>query len=207
MTKHIIPQGSYIQSVCIGPYERLHGAWPAAFEFLKKHGLEKDDAFMGYESYMNNPETTPQDQLQTNVYVRVSEKRKREKEPTGNGGFCHMDIYYQDKDRVKKFYSDLFGWTFGDVDIPDYFFFKSPSGMDGGFVKREISVKPSNMSYLHVESIDLELYGRLESLGGKIVGDQVIFPFGGYVPFTDCEGNHFSFWSPKVTKIDGYRSK
>jgi predicted enzyme related to lactoylglutathione lyase len=209
MTKHVIPQGSYVQCVSLGPYDRLPQAWPAAFEFIKKHGLEKDDCFMGYESYINDPSSVPQDKLQTNVYVRVTDKRKRdEKVPTGNGGFCHMDIYYQDKDRVKKFYGNLLDWTFTDCDIPNYFFFKSPSGIDGGFEMKEIAKVPSNMAYLQVESIDLDLYKRVEQLGGKIVGDQTIFPqMGGYVPFTDSEGNNFSFWSGKVVAIEGYRSK
>lgn len=207
MTKHTIPSGTYLKCISIGPYDQMSIAWAKTFEHLKSIGVERDDSLLGLESYMNDPSTVKPEDLQTDIYIKISEKRKREKEPVTAGGFCHMDIFYENKERVQKFYDGMFGWTFMDWK-DEYFMFRSPSGVDGGFVKGEIQKKPSVVSYIQVDSIDLELYHKVELFGGKIVGDQVIIEnHGGYVPFTDSEGNHFAFWTGKITKIDGYRSK
>jgi len=109
-----------------------------------------------------------------------------------------MDIDYEDKERAQKFYSTLFGWTFGDYK-DDYFFFISPSGIDGGFVKRKGEPKPSMIPYINVDKLDQSFIKKLEEVNGKTIGEAVVFPnHGGYIEIMDSEGNKFAIWSKDV---------
>lgn len=65
-----VPAGRYARTVHKGSYEGLPATWNA----LKIEWLPKSGHRMGhpsYEVYLNNPMTTPQAELLTEIYVRV----------------------------------------------------------------------------------------------------------------------------------------
>lgn len=95
----------------------------------------------------------------------------------------------------KKFFSDVFGWTFVDHG-PDYSCF-SNEGIDGGFYKAELSVSPDSGSTLIVlYSADLEAtQSKIEESGGKIKKPIFPFPGGRRFHFTDPNDNEYTVWS------------
>jgi len=206
-TKHVIPAGNYLKTVLTGAYDNLPVAWGAAMNYIKKEGVERDQSWLGFESYVNDPTTVKPEEIRTEIFMKLTYKRKRVEEPITHGGFCHMDVFYQDKERAQHFYGGLFGWTF--MDWKDgYFMFTAPSGVAGGFQKMKAPETPSCVPYIQVDAINIELYHKIEKHGGKIVADQFIIPgHGGYVIIKDSEGNQFGLWSGKVTPIEGYRTK
>ena len=65
-----VPAGRYARAVHKGSYEGLPAAWNA----LKNEWLPKSGHTMGnpsYELYVNNPMTTEQSELMTEIYLRI----------------------------------------------------------------------------------------------------------------------------------------
>ena len=94
--------------------------------------------------------------------------------------------------RVKRFYTDVFGWKFEDYG-PDYTsFFDGRLG--GGFTK-EVP-PPSRGLLLVIYAGDLDaVQKKIESAGGKIVKEIFSFPGGRRFHFTDPDGNQLAVWS------------
>jgi predicted enzyme related to lactoylglutathione lyase/effector-binding domain-containing protein len=197
-SKFAVGGGKFIKSVLTGPYDLLPKAWAAIFAHLEKTGQSKGEVSgLGFECYMNDPSTVKPEELRTEIFVMVSDKRKRE--PIGHGGVCHLDIGYENKERAQKFYSEMFGWTFIDWK-GDYFMFHAPSGIDGGFEKKKPNgLLPSLLPYINVDKINKALFDKIVSLGGKIVGEPILLDgHGGYQAIVDSEGNHYSVYSKDV---------
>ena len=112
----------------------------------------------------------------------------------------HNEINYIEmpaKDLVatKKFFGDVFGWTFVDYG-PDYCSF-SNEGVDGGFFESDLTASTSTGSILVVlYSAELEkTQARVEASGGTIIKPIYTFPGGRRFHFTDPNGNEFAVWS------------
>ncbi|WP_237229025.1 SRPBCC family protein [Rubinisphaera sp. JC750] len=65
-----LPATQAIRVEQIGPYEHLGNAWSAAHQFLRYRKLKENPAG-SFEVYQNDPETTPANELKTDVYVTV----------------------------------------------------------------------------------------------------------------------------------------
>ena len=93
---------------------------------------------------------------------------------------------------TKRFYSNVFGWTFTDYG-PNYSSF-SDGRLAGGFtVVAEATV---GGPLLVVYVADLEgLVSQVEEFGGKIVREVFEFPGGRRFHFSDPSGNELAAWS------------
>jgi hypothetical protein len=111
------------------------------------------------------------------------------------GDFAHIEFPVQDIARAKKFYGDLFGWTFQDVPEMDYTLFFTPSkNLGGGLFKPSERMPNKVINYLAVASIE-ETVAKLESYGGKAVSPKIEVPGHGYLTHClDSEGTLFALW-------------
>jgi hypothetical protein len=95
---------------------------------------------------------------------------------------------------VKRFYRDVFGWSFQDWG-EDYSDTKD-SGIGAGF-SAAAEHRPSAMLVVLFTS-DLEgAKERVVKAGGQIVKDIVSFPGGRRFEYTDPAGNRLGVWSDK----------
>jgi predicted enzyme related to lactoylglutathione lyase len=110
----------------------------------------------------------------------------------------HFDIPSDDPERAKKFYADLFGWTFDSVPAFQYNLVSTENldgspGVRGGLGKR---MDPSQrmMNYFGVASIDAAMQ-QVRNLGGKVVTPKMPVPGMGWLAnCVDTEGNSFGLW-------------
>jgi predicted enzyme related to lactoylglutathione lyase len=93
---------------------------------------------------------------------------------------------------TKKFYGDVFGWTFEDYG-PDYTSFYD-GRLAGGFTKA--SPTPSQGTLLVIYAGDLAAVQlKIKAAGGAIVKETFSFPGGRRFHFTDPNGNQLAVWS------------
>lgn len=116
-----------------------------------------------------------------------------------HGDFTHIEIPADDTGRARRFYGELFGWSFAE-EIPGfqgYHMFTTPVGQEGmaGAIGERGKMAPEKVrAYVHVDSID-EALPRITQLGGSVVeGKQVVEGMGWYAVFTDTEGNELALW-------------
>jgi predicted enzyme related to lactoylglutathione lyase len=114
----------------------------------------------------------------------------------------HFEIPADDIEKLRKFYSGLFGWKiekipgsmeyWGIETVPvDEKGMPLRHGVNGGMIKRQnLQHKPVN--YIAVESVD-EYTLKIEKLGGKIIVPKMEVPGIGWWAFAiDPEGNQFA---------------
>jgi uncharacterized protein len=109
----------------------------------------------------------------------------------------HFEIIGKDPDRLRRYYGDLFGWTFatpspvaGEVSDPDsYGFIELITSEDGAGIGGGESYESHTVFYVAVPDVEAALQ-RAVSLGGKRVMGPARSPSGLVVGhFTDPEGS------------------
>jgi predicted enzyme related to lactoylglutathione lyase len=106
----------------------------------------------------------------------------------------YLEYPAKDLDATKKFFSDVFGWTFADYG-PDYIAF-SNQGIDGGFFRSDLASATKNGAALTVFYSD-DLEATLEKVsagGGEIIQAIFSFPGGRRFHFAEPSGNEFAVW-------------
>ena len=114
----------------------------------------------------------------------------------------HFEIPADDVEKLKKFYSGLFGWKIEKTAGPvEYWMIETVPvdekgnavrpGVNGGIMKRQHPEhKPVN--YVAVESID-DYLKKIEALGGKMIVSKMEVPgVGWWALALDPEGNQFA---------------
>ena len=113
----------------------------------------------------------------------------------------HFEIPADNVEKLKKFYSKLFGWKIEKVERMEYWTIETvPTdekgkplrpGVNGGMMKKENpDQKPVN--YIAVESVD-EYMKKIKALGGKITAPKQEVPDVGWIASAlDPEGNPFA---------------
>lgn len=99
--------------------------------------------------------------------------------------------------RAKKFYSQVFSWTF--EDYGDEYTAFSDGVMKGGFFKSPQSASTENGSVLIIfysEHLEDTLEKVLEA-EGEIAQEIFAFPGGRRFHFRDISGNEFAVWTDK----------
>lgn len=110
----------------------------------------------------------------------------------------HFEIPYDDKARVTKFYSGIFGWSLLDVPGMNYTMVHAAEtdqdnmvnekgAINGGLFPREALV-PAPVVVIGVDSID-ETIKRVTAAGGKVIMPKQPIPNGAYARIADSEGN------------------
>lgn len=118
----------------------------------------------------------------------------------------HFEVPADDVEKLRKFYSDLFGWKIEKTPGPmEYWVIETVPvdekmtpvrpGVNGGLYKKDRpELKPVN--YISVESID-EYTKKTEALGGEIIESKQEIPSVGWIAVAlDPEGNQFAMLQP-----------
>jgi len=118
----------------------------------------------------------------------------------------HFEIPADDVEKLKEFYSLLFGWKIEKMpgQIEYYGIYTVPvdekgmplrPGVNGGLMKKQ-NPEHKAVNYIQVESAD-EYMKKIESLGGRIVVPKMEVPgIGWWAMALDPEGNQFAILQP-----------
>ena len=123
-----------------------------------------------------------------------------------SGRVVHFEIPFDDGDRARAFYGDVFGWQI--VPMPDMEYTMvmtgptdqqagptEPGFINGGMFQRseQFPGKAPNL-VIDVASID-DALGKVKDSGGTVVGDRMAVGDMGFAAyFTDTEGNVIGLW-------------
>ena len=114
----------------------------------------------------------------------------------------HFEIPADDVEKLKKFYSELFGWKIEKMPGPmDYWGIATVPvddkgmpmrpGVNGGMMKKQ-NPEHKPVNYIAVESVD-EYVKKIEALGGRIVVPKMEVPgIGWWALSLDPDGNQFA---------------
>jgi len=111
-----------------------------------------------------------------------------------NNHIQYIELYATDLERIKKFYSTVFGWKFTDYG-KGYTAFTN-SGVEGGFEKVEKVKQGGPLVVLYHTKLELAKENIVKE-SGTITKDVFSFPGGRRFYFTDPSGNKLAVWSNK----------
>ena len=109
-----------------------------------------------------------------------------------NNHINYIEFKAKDLEKIKAFYSQVFGWTFTDYG-PTYVAF-SESGLEGGFEKTEENTMNGALVVLYHKDLN-SAKSEIIKANGKISKDIFAFPGGHRFHFTDPAGNELAVWS------------
>ena len=118
------------------------------------------------------------------------------------GDWCHLDVASGDPQRARKFYGDVFGWTFEDyTEGTGYIGVKtSENGIESGIgaLAQSVGLRPpaSNgvVPYILAPDMDATL-AAVERAGGTVeIPRTDVFGFGEFAHFRDPDGNVIGLW-------------
>ena len=119
----------------------------------------------------------------------------------------HFEIPAKNAEKLKKFYSDLFGWKIEKAPGPvEYWLIETVPvdekmmplrpGVNGGMYKKERGDQ-KQVNYFSVESVD-QYIEKIKKTGGKIImPKQEVMDVGWIAVAEDPEGNQFAILQPK----------
>ena len=111
----------------------------------------------------------------------------------------HFDLPAGDLARARKFYGDLFNWTFMSPPMPMEYYLISTTGLDGspgvgGGMGKRMAPDQRMVNYFGVPSVE-DYLKKAKSLGATVVMPRMPVPGFGYLAFcVDTEGNTFGLW-------------
>lgn len=111
------------------------------------------------------------------------------------GAIDYIELPARDLSATKKFFTQVFEWTFSDYG-QDYTCFHG-AGIDGGIYRAGMSANVDNGNPLLV-FYDQDLQAamdRITQAGGNIKRPPYDFPGGSRFHFTDPSGNEYAVWS------------
>jgi predicted enzyme related to lactoylglutathione lyase len=108
-----------------------------------------------------------------------------------SGNPVHFEIPAQNTARAQKFYGDLFGWDFQDMEGPAEYHMTRISDSSGA------AVFPADADairvYFDVDDINAGV-AKLREAGGEADDPQPVPTMGWFVTGTDTEGNPIGLW-------------
>jgi len=127
----------------------------------------------------------------------------------------HFEIQADDVDRAKKFYGDVFGWTFKDWDMGDFKYtvvMTAPDGskevgINGGLYKRPSPAKFEKGGVAaYICTIDVDdcdaIVAKVKSAGGKVIMEPSdMKDVGRLAQCLDTEGNLFGLIQPDLAMM------
>jgi uncharacterized protein len=138
----------------------------------------------------------------------VGPARGEEEDPMDK--VVHFEIPFDDRDRAKRFYSDVFGWELNTMPMEGGEYTTAtttpidmntmtptePGAINGGLMDRS-SQTPNPVITIGVGSIDDSL-GKVEASGGKTLVPRTPIPdMGAFAYFADSEGNVMGLWETR----------
>ena len=114
--------------------------------------------------------------------------------------FVHLELTTPDVPSAKKFYSELFGWSFTDMDMGGgmiYSSFKPDSGPGGGLMTMP-GAPTAWVAYVGVDDIH-GATKKAVSLGAKVIRDAQEVPnMGWFSILIDPTGAAIAMWQSKT---------
>ena len=105
----------------------------------------------------------------------------------------HFEIHFDEAERARKFYNELFGWKVEKAPGTEYYMITTQEGTYGGMMKR-FNPNQKITDYFGVHSL-LESVAKVEKLGGKIfVPRMAVSKMGCFALCMDTEANLFGLW-------------
>ena len=104
----------------------------------------------------------------------------------------YIEFYANDLTKIKKFYSQAFGWQF--TDYGDSYVAFTESGLQGGFEFTEKPIVNGALVVLFHADLD-QCIVNIKKAGGTISMDTFSFPGGKRFHFTDPSENELAVWS------------
>lgn len=132
----------------------------------------------------------------------------------------HFEMGYEDRERMKKYYSDVFGWTMQQMgaemgnyvvaqtaETNDKGMVKTPGTINGGFYKKTddplshapsvvIAVEDIKAAVEKVKASGGEILGAMGPDGARSMEPQMIPGVGLWISIRDTEGNRVSMLQP-----------
>ena len=109
------------------------------------------------------------------------------------GHVTHYEISARDVDRAQRFWSGVFGWSFGENVMPEGEY-RMAEVAEGAGAALSSHGEPGHPNvYLDVDDIDASL-AKVRELGGSADEKSPVPGHGWFAACVDTEGNHFSLW-------------
>jgi uncharacterized protein len=107
----------------------------------------------------------------------------------------HVEFPAAEGDRGERFWTELAGWSFNDVGMPDidYRMFDGGGGWGGAVWTSNEMAGQGPVIYLDSDDIDADV-ARVRDLGGEAEDKQPIPSIGWFARCRDTEGNAFSLY-------------
>ncbi len=115
-------------------------------------------------------------------------------DPSGETRIDYVEFPVTDVQQAKRFYGDVFGWTF--EDFGEAYASFSCGNLTGGFAKTEVVKGGGVLIVLYAKDL-VEMEQRIARAGGRIVRQAFSFPGGRRFHFADPSGNELAVWSEK----------
>ena len=120
------------------------------------------------------------------------------------GRVVHFEIPFDDGDRARSFYKELFDWQVMEMPEMGYTIVMSGPSSDsgptesgfinGGMLSREQGATSGPVIVIDVDDIDAKLVKIEETGGSTVVGKTAVGDMGFAAYFTDPEGNVMGLW-------------
>jgi predicted enzyme related to lactoylglutathione lyase len=119
-----------------------------------------------------------------------------------HGVICHVEIPSDDVGSAKRFYADVFGWTFQEMPMGDgttYTGYQTRKGGIGGGITTPPPGAPKQIvNYILVNDI-ASVLEQVRRSGGDVVTPAMEVPGAGWLAhFTDPDGNVLGLWKPAM---------
>ena len=110
----------------------------------------------------------------------------------------HFEIPAEDTAKLKKFYGDLFGWSFVPMGGRVEYWNVEGSGLGGAIMKK---VGPNHTPIHYVKVPDLDRHcQKIRDHGGRMIHPKQAVPgLGWFAIGADPEGNAFGLWQDDPT--------
>lgn len=120
------------------------------------------------------------------------------KEDMRPGGMPWRELFTNDKAASIQFYTELFGWTIGEMEMPggeSYTMFNLDDKPIAGLVEAPegVDAPPMWLNYVTVADLDASI-AKAVALGGTILKERVDIPMGSFAVFSGKEGAVCAFW-------------
>ncbi len=112
--------------------------------------------------------------------------------PTSAIQIDYIEFPVLDIEQTKRFYADVFGWTF--QDYGDAYSSFNCGNLTGGFAKATSIPRGGALIVLYAKDL-AEMQQKILDAGGKIVRQTFSFPGGRRFHFTDTNSNELAVWS------------
>lgn len=121
------------------------------------------------------------------------------------GLFCWLDLGTTDVEAAKKFYTEVFGWTYNDAPMGEGAFYSMAlkNGIAAGGIypmkeeQKKMGIPPHWMSYIAVDKVD-DMASRIQELGGTLLAPPFdVFDAGRMLILQDPTGAVVALWEGK----------